>query len=242
MRRLIVEAAGTATLVLVGCGAVTLGNLGGILGGTSPFAALASLPIGFAFGITVAALAYSIGPLSGCHLNPAVSAGAWAAGRLSTADCIGYSVAQIVGATLGAALLLLILYGRGAGYDVAAGGLGENGWGAGYLGAYGLGAAFLTEVIATFIFVAVILGVTAQDVHKATAGLIIGLTLVVLHLPFIYVTGLSVNPARSIGPALFVGGNAIAQLWLFILAPLLGGLAAGAAFRSGYFDYSRTDL
>src|SRR5690606_36384240 len=165
--------------------------------------------------------------VSGCHNNPAVSVAMVVAGRMSLAEGAGYVVAQIVGGIIRAGILLLILQGSISGYDLAGGGLGHNGWGRNYLGGYGTTAAFAAEVIATLIFVLVILVVTRGAETGAVAGLVIGLTLFALHLPFINVTGLSVNPARSIGPAVFVGGQALAQLWLFIVAPVIGGVIAG---------------
>ncbi len=137
-----------------------------------------------------------------------------------------------VGGVVGALLLVLILKGRLAGYDVGASGLGQNGWGEGYLGGYGLGAAILTEFLATFIFTLVILGATNPTADIEVAGLIIGLTLFALHFPFINVTGLSVNPARSFGPAVFVGGKALAQVWLFLIVPPIAGAVAGWLFRN----------
>jgi aquaporin Z len=225
MRKYIAEFIGAATLVLVGCGAVVIGGFG-------PAWPLGILPVALAFGLAVTAMAYGIGPISGCHINPAVTVAAWTAGRMKAADVPGYIIAQVLGAVVGAGILLLILQGKLAGYDLAKGGLGQNGWGPGYLGGFGTGAAFLTEVIATFLFTLVILGVTSKAGAPAVAGLVIGLTLALLHLPFVNVTGLSVNPARSIGPAVFVGGAALAQLWLFIVAPVIGGAIAGFLFRS----------
>jgi aquaporin Z len=143
-----------------------------------------------------------------------------------------YIVAQMVGGAVGAALLYGIASGKLAGYDLAQSGLGHNGWGPDYLGGYGMKAAFVVEAIATFLFVLVILRVTGRDHFGAIAGLIVGLTLIALHLPFVNVTGLSVNPARSFGPALVVGGAALGQLWLFLIAPALGGIAAGLANRA----------
>jgi aquaporin Z len=232
MKKYIAEGFGTAVLVLVGCGAVTIGEHGAILGSGQPLAGLAILPIGFAFGVAVLAMAYGIGPVSGCHINPAVTAAVWSSGRMTTGDAIGYVIAQVVGAIAGAGLLYLILTGRAGGYDIVKGGLGHNGWGPGYLGAYSTGSAFISEVVATLIFTVVILGATSKAGSTAFAGAAIGLTLAALHLAFINVTGLSVNPARSIGPALFVGGTAMAQIWLFIAAPLVGGLIAGTLFKS----------
>lgn len=231
MKKLIAEGLGAATLVLIGCGSATLGGLGAIAGG-QPLGPLALMPIALAFGMAVTAMAYGIGPVSGCHINPAVSIGVWSAGRMSTSDLIGYIVAQCIGAVIGAGVLYLILSGKAGGWDLAKGGLGANGWGEGYLGAYNLTSAFLTEFIGTFIFVVVILGATSTAGATPVAGLAIGMTLVIIHITFINVTGVSVNPARSLGPALFVGGNAMAQLWLFIVAPILGGLAAGVLFKA----------
>jgi aquaporin Z len=225
-KKYVAELIGTAVLGLVGCGAVAIGGYGS----TFP---LGVLPIGLAFGLAVTAMVYIIGPISGCHINPAVTVAMFTAGRMKSGEAIGYIVSQIVGGIVGALILLIILKGKGAGYDVAANGLGQNGWGPGYLGEYSMGAAILTEIIATFLFTAVILGATqATGGAGALAGLVIGLALFVLHLPFIQVTGLSVNPARSIGPAVFVGGNALAQVWLFIVMPAIGGAIAGWAFKA----------
>jgi aquaporin Z len=219
------EFIGTAVLILVGCGAVAIGAVDG-----RTFVDVVG--IAFAFGLAVMAMAYGIGPVSGCHINPAVTIGVWAAGRMPTGEAIGYIVSQIIGGIVGAGLLYLILSGKIGGYDLAKGGLGQNGWGEGYLGGYGTGSAMLAEFLATFIFVVVILGVTGSPSTGAVAGLAIGLTLFVLHFPFINVTGLSVNPARSLGPAVFVGGNALAQVWLFLIVPSIGGAVAGWLFRS----------
>jgi aquaporin Z len=226
MRKYLAELIGTATLVLVGCGAVTIGGYGAAL-------PLGVVPIALAFGLAVTAMAYCIGPVSGCHINPAVTVAMVAAGRMEAGTAIGYIAAQVIGGIVGALILMLLLSGKASGYDIAAGGLGQNGWGAGYLGEYGLTAAILTEIIATFLFTAVILGVTQENGGGGNvAGLIIGLTLFLLHLPFIMITGLSVNPARSLGPALFVGGTALAQVWLFIVMPLVGGAIAGILFKT----------
>ena len=218
MKKILAEFIGTFTLVLFGCGAAVLaGDQVGQLG------------IAFAFGLAIIAMAYGIGPVSGCHINPAVSFGAFLAGRMHAGEMAQYWLAQIVGAVAGAGVLLLIASGM-EGYSVAEGGLGQNGWGQGYLGEYSLFAALTFEVVATFLFVAVILGVTGSG-DKAFAGLAIGFTLVVIHIVGIQVTGVSVNPARSIGPALLAGGEAISQLWLFIAAPLAGAALAGLVFR-----------
>ncbi|WP_331460011.1 aquaporin [Cochlodiniinecator piscidefendens] len=225
MNKLIAEFIGTFTLVLFGCGAAVIA--GDAIGFTG---------ISFAFGLALIGMAYGIGPVSGCHINPAVSLGAVAAGRMEISEAIRYIGAQIAGAVAAALVLMIIMKGKLSGYDVSASGLGQNGWGAGYLGEYGVASAFVFEAIATFLFVTVILGSTGKGAPSAMAGLAIGLTLVVIHLVGISVTGVSVNPARSIGPALFVGSHAIGQLWLFVLAPVIGGVAAGLVFRTGTLD------
>jgi aquaporin Z len=222
MRQFIAELIGTFILVFFACGtAVIAGAQVGVLG------------IALAFGLALIAAAYGIGSISGAHINPAVSLGAFVAGRLTAQRLLVYVVAQCLGAIIAAWLLAIIAKGALAGYDVATAGLAHNGWGAGYGGGYGEQAAFLFELIATFIFVLVILGATGRQAHPAIAGLAIGLTLVVIHLVGIRITGTSVNPARSLGPAFMVGGKALAQLWLFIVAPLLGGALAGLVVRVG---------
>lgn len=227
MKKLLAEFIGTFTLVLFGCGAAVIA--GADIGLTG---------ISFAFGLALVGMAYGIGPISGCHINPAVSLGAVAAGRMVIGDAIKYIAAQIAGAIVAALVLTIIATGK-ADYTVAANGLGQNGFGAGYLGEYTMAAAFTFELVATFLFVVVILGSTGRGAPGAMAGLAIGLTLVAIHLVGINVTGVSVNPARSIGPALFAGGAALSQLWLFIVAPVLGGLAAGALFRTGLLDMDK---
>jgi aquaporin Z len=237
MNKFLAEMFGTAMLVLLGCGAVTIGGLGPVLGAGQPLAPLATISIGFAFGITVMAMAYGIGPISGCHINPAVTLGVWASGRMPTAEVAGYIVSQLIGAVIGAGILLILLTGKGGGYDLATGGLGQNGWGEGYLGAYRTLSAMIAEFIATFVFLVAILGVTQKTGGQpATAGLAIGLTLMLLHLPFINITGLSVNPARSLGPAVFVGSKALAQVWLFLIVPSIAGLCAGFVFKAKVFE------
>jgi len=224
MKKPLAEFIGTFTLVLFGCGAAVLA--GGDIGLTG---------ISFAFGLALIGMAYGIGAVSGCHINPAVTLGVVASGRMSITEAVPYMIAQIAGAIVGALVLMIIASGK-ADYSVAANGLGQNGWGAGYLGEYTMTAAFVFEVVATFLFVVVILGATGAGAPTAMAGLAIGLALVVIHLVGINVTGVSVNPARSIGPALLVGGTAIAQLWLFIVAPIIGAIAAGLLFKSGLLD------
>lgn len=215
------EFVGTFTLVLFGCGAAVLGGFG-IVG---------QLGIAFAFGLAIVAMAYGIGPVSGCHINPAVSFGAWVAGRMSTQDMILYWVAQCAGAIVGAGVLYLIASGA-PDYAIAQNGLGQNGYGInGSPGEYSLVAGAVFEVVATFLFLVTILGVTQNATSAPFAGLAIGLALVVIHIVGIQVTGVSVNPARSLGPAVWVLGDALAQLWLFIVAPMIGAGLAGCAFR-----------
>ena len=224
MKKQVAEFIGTFTLVLLGCGSAVIA--GADIGLTG---------ISFAFGLALIGMAYGIGAVSGCHINPAVSLGAVAAGRMTLSEASKYIIAQIAGAIAAAAVLLLVASGK-ADYSVAENGLGQNGWGAGYLGEYNMVSAFVFEVVATFLFMVVILGATGKGAPAGMAGLAIGLALVVIHLVGINITGVSVNPARSVGPALFVGGTAIAQLWLFIVAPIIGAVAAGLLFKSGTLD------
>lgn len=226
MKKYLAEAIGTAVLVILGCGAAAIGEVDG-----RTFVDI--LGIAFAFGLAIVAMAYGIGPVSGCHINPAVTVGVVASGRMSIGEGIGYIISQFAGGVIGACILYLLLTGKIGGYNVAIAGLGQNGWGEGYLGQYGLGSAALAEFIGTFIFVVTILGVTQSNATAAVAGLAIGLTLVVIHIVFINVTGVSVNPARSFGPALFVGGKALSQVWLFIVVPPIAAAVAGLMFRSG---------
>lgn len=223
MKREIAETFGTFVLVFFGVGSAVLAGSGIGESGT-----ISITGISLAFGISVVAMAYSIGQVSGAHLNPAVSLGAMVAGRINLNTFIRYSVAQTLGAILAALAIVLIAKSRAGGFDIAANGIGQNGYGAGYGGEFNVLGAFLFEFIATMFFIVVILGVTEEKTGTPMfAGLVIGLTLTMIHLVGITVTGTSVNPARSVGPALFAGGTAIAQLWLFIAAPLLGALAGG---------------
>lgn len=221
-KKMLAEGIGTFILVFFGCGAaVFMGEQIGMLG------------ISFAFGLAIVAAAYSLGAISGAHLNPAVSLGMVAAGRMPLSQAWSYIAAQVAGAIVAALVIWLIAQGQAAGTAGAAG-IGQNGYGADYLGGYSMTAAFVFELVATFLFVTVILGATQAASPGAIAGLAIGLTLVAIHLVGINITGVSVNPARSLGPALFSGGTALAELWLFIVAPVLGGLAAGALFHAGW--------
>lgn len=220
-KKAIAEFLGTFMLVFFGVGsAVLMGAHIGFLG------------IALAFGLSIVAAAYGLGAISGAQLNPAVSLGFLMSGRMTSGDFVTYVIAQILGATAAALVIMLIAQGT-PDYTVAANGLGQNGWGPGYNGGYSMTAAFLFEFVATFVFVTVILGATQTDAPAGFAGLAIGLTLTAVHLVGINVTGTSVNPARSIGPALFVGGQALSQLWLFIVAPLAGGALAGALHGAG---------
>ena len=221
MKKYIAELVGTFFLVLFGVGtAAVVGKEVGVVG------------IALAFGFGLIAAAYGIGPISGCHINPAVSLGVFVAGRMSVTDLIGYWVGQFLGGILGAWVVYLITTGLLAGYNVSTSGLGQDGWGPTYGNGYGAGTAFLFEFVATLVFLIVILGSTQKAAPGGFAGLVIGITLVAIHILGIRVTGVSVNPARSLGPALFVGGTAISQLWLFFVAPLLGGAVAGILFRT----------
>jgi len=218
------EAFGTACLVLLGCASVTIGGNGTAF-------PLGALPIALSFGLTLTFLIYAIGPVSGCHINPAITLGLWIANRFPGSKVAGYVASQIVGGLIGAGLLLLILGGRPDGYDAAALGLGQTGWGEGYLGQYGATAAFVSEFVATFIFTVVIIASVSNVENSQLAGVSIGLCLAVLIACFINISGASLNPARSIGPAFFVGGKAVLQVWLFIVAPIAGALAAGVIYR-----------
>ncbi|MEM6943180.1 MAG: MIP family channel protein [Pseudomonadota bacterium] len=222
MKKYIAEAFGTFVLVFFGVGSAVLAG-----GGVGLADAISITGISLAFGISVVAMAYSIGHVSGAHLNPAVSVGAFVAGRLPLSDLIGYVIAQVAGAIVAALLVLIIVQTQIGGYDIATNGLGQNGWGPGYGAEYGMLGALIFEVVATAVFIIVILGVTGEGGNATMAGLAIGLTLTMIHLVGITISGTSVNPARSIGPALFAGGTALAQLWLFIIAPLAGA-AIGA--------------
>lgn len=226
MNKLLAECIGTFTLVFLGCGSAVLAT-------TNPDLGPGLVGISMAFGLALIGMAYGIGAVSGCHINPAVSLGAMLAGRMPTGEMIQYWIAQVIGATLGALALVMIMQGKLGGYD---GGYGANGWGEGYLGEFNMASALIFEIIATFLFVVVILGSTGKGAATAFAGLAIGLALVVIHIVGINVTGVSVNPARSFGPALFSGAQAMGQLWLFIVAPLIGGAAAGILFRTGLLD------
>ncbi|OFW99098.1 MAG: aquaporin [Alphaproteobacteria bacterium RIFCSPHIGHO2_12_FULL_63_12] len=225
MKKIVAEFIGTFALVFFGCGAAVLAGAG-----TVGLDAVGQLGVALAFGLAIVAMAYGIGPISGCHVNPAVSFGVFVAGRMSASEMLGYWIAQFAGALAGAAVLFVIASGHPA-YAIDVNGLGANGWGAGYLGEYSTAAAFIFEVVATFLFLVVILGATHAKAPAAMAGLAIGLTLTAIHIVGIQITGVSVNPARSFGPAVFVGAAALSKLWLFFIAPLIGAALAGALHR-----------
>ncbi|MHA6689501.1 aquaporin [Devosia sp. A449] len=212
MNKLIAEFIGTAVLVLIGCGAAVLGG-----------DAIGQVGIALAFGLAVVAMAYAIGPISGCHINPAISLGFYLDGRMDLLSMFQHWIAQFAGALVGA-LILWAIVGSNTG-------LGQNGWGPGYLGEYSMLAALIFEIVFTAIFVVVVLGSTGERAAPHIAGLAIGLSLTAIHLVGIQVTGVSVNPARSFGPAILVGGQALSQLWLFIVAPLVGGALGALLFR-----------
>ena len=215
---------GTMVLVLMGCGSAVIAGADGTTG-------VGLLGIAFAFGLSVVAMAYAIGHISGCHINPAISIAMVAAGRMSLKEAGIYIVAQIIGAIIGAGILYVIFTNHPGG-ELGPWALGSNGFGAGYLDEYNLTAAFTAEFVFTFIFLMVILGSTStKNINGGFAGLAIGLSLVLIHIVGIKITGVSVNPARSIGPAIFAGGEALSQLWLFLVAPVLGGIAAAFTFN-----------
>jgi aquaporin Z len=225
------EFIGTFWLVLGGCGSA-------VLSAAFPNVGIGLLGVAFAFGLTVLTMAYAIGHISGCHLNPAVSVGLVVGGRFPSGELIPYVVAQVLGAIAGAGVLYLIASGQ-AGFDIA-GGLASNGYAEHSPGGYTLGSALVTEVVLTFMFLVIILGSTDRRAPAGFAPIAIGLGLTLIHLIGIPVTNLSVNPARSTGPAVFVGGWALGQLWLFWVAPIVGAALAGGfyAWLGGESDRS----
>jgi len=228
MKKYLAEFIGTFSLVLFGCGAAVIsGNAA-----TGP-SGIGLLGISIAFGFAVVAMAYAIGGISGCHINPAVTIGVLTAGKMEVKDAVGYIISQCLGAILGAAVLYLIAVGR-PDFKMPEWGLGANGWGEGYLAEYNIISAFVIETVMTFLFVFVILGTTSKFGNGAMAGLAIGVTLMLIHLVTIPVTGTSVNPARSLGPAVFSGGKALSQLWLFFVAPILGAIIAAIVWKLGF--------
>ena len=223
MKKYVAEFIGTFVLTAFGCGAAVSANaLVGAMGIPLPLG-FTTLLIAFAFGLSIVAMAYSIGNVSGCHINPAVSIGMLAAGRMTVKDFIGYIIAQFAGATVGAAFLWVIFGSNTS--------LGQNGYGTASALGITVWVAALVEIVLTFVFVLVILGVTSKGEFTAVTGLVIGLTLTLIHIMGIPFTGTSVNPARSFGPAILVGGTALKQLPVFIIAPLIGGLLAALVYK-----------
>jgi len=222
IRKLVAEFIGTAWLVLGGCGAA-------VLAAAFPQLGIGFVGVSFAFGLTVLTMAFAIGHVSGCHLNPAVSVGLWAGGRFKASELPPYIIAQVLGAIAGAAILYVIASGQ-AGFDVHAG-FASNGYDDHSPGKFTMASGFVCEVVMTFGFLFVILGSTHGSAPRGFAPIAIGLCLTLIHLISIPVTNTSVNPARSTGPALFAGGWALQQLWLFWLAPLIGAVIAGIVYR-----------
>lgn len=223
MKKLIAEFIGTMVLVIFGCGSAVAANT--LLGGVNVGIPLAfsTLLIAFAFGLTIVAMAYSIGNISGCHINPAVSLSMLISGRMPVKDFIGYIIAQFLGGIAGAGILVALFGSNQA--------LGQNGYGAASALGIDMWQALLIEVILTFVFVIAILGVTSKIENNAVVGLVIGLTLTLVHILGIPFTGTSVNPARSFGPALLAGGEALSQVWVFIVAPLVGAALAAVVYK-----------
>lgn len=222
MRKYMAEAIGTFALVFVGCGsAVIAGHYIGFLG------------ISLAFGLTVLAMVYTIGHISGCHINPAITIAMYVSRKINAKDAIFYIIFQCVGATVAALILFMIASGQ-PGYSLANNGLGQNGYGDLSPAGYTMVACFLAEVVLTALFLFVIFGSTSKRAPEGFSGMSIGLTLVLIHLIGIPITGTSVNPARSLGPALLVGGEALGQVWLFWVAPIIGGVLAAIIWKYLY--------
>jgi len=219
VKKYIAELIGTFVLVFMGCGsAVLAGDYIGLVG------------ISFAFGLSVLAMVYAIGDISGCHINPAISISMLAAGKIKLKDTLIYVVMQSIGAVIAAALLYGVALGK-PGYSLAANRLGQNGYDTASPGGFSMASGLVAEIVLTFIFLLVIFGSTSEKAPKGFAGISIGLSLVLIHLVGIPITGTSVNPARSLGPAVIVGGTALSQLWLFWVAPIIGGLLAAVVWR-----------
>jgi aquaporin Z len=221
-KRLGAEFIGTFWLVLGGCGSA-------VLAAAFPELGIGFVGVALAFGLTVLTMAFAIGHISGCHLNPAVSIGLWAGGRFPAKDLAPYIISQVLGGITAGLVLFIIASGR-AGFSVAAG-FASNGYGAHSPGGYSLGAALVCEIVMTLMFLVIILGATDERAPQGLAPIAIGLALTLIHLISIPVTNTSVNPARSTGVAVFVGGWAVAQLWLFWLAPIVGGILGGVVYK-----------
>lgn len=219
MKKYLAELIGTFALVFIGCGsAVIAGQYIGFLG------------ISFAFGLTVLAMVYAIGGISGCHINPAITVAMLVTGKIKTKHAVGYIIAQCIGAIIAAGVLFVIASGN-ADYSLSVNGLGQNGYGSLSPAGYSLLACFIAEIVLTFLFIFVILGSTSERAPKGFAGLSIGLSLTFVHIVGIPITGTSVNPARSLGPAVFVGGEALTQLWLFWVAPIIAGIIVAIVWK-----------
>ncbi|NMB77757.1 MAG: aquaporin Z [Methanomicrobiales archaeon] len=213
------ELLGTFVLVFFGCGAaVVAGKSLGVLG------------IAFAFGLAVLVMVYAIGPISGCHINPAITVAMLLSKKIGSRDALVYIVVQCIGAIIAAALLLVVMTGSPT-YSIAADGLGQNGYGVASPGGYSLVSGLIAEIVLTFVFLIVIFGATSKAAPAGFAGIAIGLSLTLIHIVGIMITGTSVNPARSLGPALLVGGTALSQLWLFIIAPIIGAVLAALVWN-----------
>ena len=225
MKRYISELIGTMVLVLFGCGSAAIA--GTVLG---------NLGIAMAFGLSIVAMAYVIGDISGCHINPAVSIGMWIDGRMELKDLIMYIIFQCIGAIIGTAILAMLINSAPSLGGYMATGLGQNGFGAASSVGINLYGALITEIILTFVFVFTVLGVTRSEKTGIIAGIVIGLTLAFVHIMGIPLTGTSVNPARSLAPALFMGGVALQQVWVFIVAPIIGAVIAGLAHKGLYTE------
>lgn len=226
MKKYLAEMIGTMVLVLIGCGSAVMVSLAANYLNYN----IGYIGVALAFGIAVLAMVYTIGGVSGCHINPAISISMLIAGKLSVKDTVFYVVFQCIGAIIGAGLLYGIASGNPA-YSLKAYGLGANGYGSASAANYSLAGVFLAEIVLTFIFVLVVHGSTHERVPKGFAGLAIGLTLTMVHIVAIPIDGTSVNPARSLGPALFVGGTALSQVWVFWVAPIIGGIIAAIVWK-----------
>ena len=218
-QKYLAELLGTFVLVFFGCGAAVIaGKSLGVLG------------IAFAFGLAVLVMVYAIGPISGCHINPAITVAMFVNGKIPSKDAIVYIIVQCIGAIIAAGLLLAVMTGLPA-YSLAADGLGQNGYGAASPGGYSMLSGLIAEIVLTFVFLIVIFGATSKSAPAGFAGIAIGLSLTLIHIVGIMITGTSVNPARSLGPALIVGGTALSQLWLFIVAPIIGAVLAAVVWK-----------
>ena len=225
MKRYVSELIGTMVLVLFGCGSAAIA--GTVLG---------NLGIAMAFGLSIVAMAYVIGDISGCHINPAVSIGLWIDGRMELKDLVMYIIFQCIGAIIGTAILAVLINSAPSLGGYMATGLGQNGFGAASSVGLNVYGALITEIILTFVFVFTVLGVTRSEKTSAVAGIVIGLTLAFVHIMGIPLTGTSVNPARSLAPALFMGGVALQQVWVFIVAPIIGAIIAGLTHKVLYTE------